>query len=104
MCGALTLSNEFISRDEGLHRNFAVALIQQILAQPNCGRKYSIVEESVKAEEMWVRNSALARKTGRNEPGFDVSVREVRCGSPPARLTGRALHTKSAILSILWTK
>ena len=30
-CRALTLSNDFVSRDEGLHRNFAVALYNKFM-------------------------------------------------------------------------
>ena len=62
MCGALTLSNEFISRDEGIHRNFAVALYNKFLHNLSAEEIISIVEESVKAEEVWVRNSALPEK------------------------------------------
>jgi len=62
LCGALTLSNEFISRDEGLHRNFAVALYNKFLHNLSAEEIVSIVDESVKAEEIWVRNSALPEK------------------------------------------
>lgn len=62
MCGALTLSNEFISRDEGLHRNFAVALYNKFLHNLSAEEIISIVEESVKVEQIWVRNSALPNK------------------------------------------
>ena len=62
MCGALTLSNEFISRDEGIHRNFAVALYNKFLHNLSAEEIISIVEESVKVEQIWVRNSALPNK------------------------------------------
>ena len=62
MCGALTLSNEFISRDEGLHRNFAVALYNKFLHNLTAEEIVAIVAESVKVEEIWVRNSALPEK------------------------------------------
>ena len=68
MCGALTLSNEFISRDEGMHRNFAVALYNKFLHNLSAEEIISIVEESVKVEEIWVRNSALpTRLVGMNQ-------------------------------------
>ena len=62
LCGALTLSNEFIARDEGLHRNFAVALYNKFLDNLRAEEIVAIVDESVKAEEIWVRNSALPEK------------------------------------------
>ena len=62
MCGALTLSNEFIARDEGLHRNFAVALYKKFMHNLTAEEIVAIVEESVKAEEVWIRNSALPEK------------------------------------------
>ena len=62
MCGALTLSNEFISRDEGLHRNFAVALYNKFLHNLTAEEIVAIVSESVKVEEVWVNNSALPEK------------------------------------------
>jgi ribonucleotide reductase beta subunit family protein with ferritin-like domain len=62
LCGALTLSNEFISRDEGLHRNFAVALYNKFMHNLSAEEIVTIVEESVRVEVVWVRNSALPDK------------------------------------------
>lgn len=62
LCGALTLSNEFIARDEGLHRNFAVALYNKFMHNLTAEEIVAIVAESVKVEEIWVRNSALPEK------------------------------------------
>lgn len=67
-CRALTLSNEFISRDEGLHRNFAVKLYNKFMHNLTAEEIISIVQESVKVEEVWVRNSALPeRLVGMNQ-------------------------------------
>lgn len=67
-CNALTLSNEFISRDEGLHRNFAVRLYNKFLHNLSAEEIVSIVKESVAVEEIWVRNSALPnRLVGMNQ-------------------------------------
>jgi len=67
-CNALTLSNEFISRDEGLHRNFAVKLYNKFLHNLRAEEIVDIVKESVRVEEIWVRNSALPnRLTGMNQ-------------------------------------
>lgn len=67
-CDALTLSNEFISRDEGLHRTFAVKLYNKFLHNLTAEEITNIVKESVRVEEVWVRNSALPnRLTGMNK-------------------------------------
>jgi ribonucleotide reductase beta subunit family protein with ferritin-like domain len=67
-CNALTLSNEFISRDEGLHRNFAVRLYNKFLHNLTAEEITSIVIEAVRVEEIWVRNSALPENlTGMNQ-------------------------------------
>jgi len=76
MCGALTLSNEFISRDEGLHRNFAVKLYNKFMNNLSSEEIIAIVDESVKVEEVWVRNSALpSRLVGMNQ---DLMVQYVK--------------------------
>ena len=68
LCGALTLSNEFISRDESLHRNFAVALYNKFMHNLTAEEIVAIVDESVRVEEIWVRNSALpTRLVGMNQ-------------------------------------
>lgn len=67
-CRALTLSNEFISRDEGLHRTFAVALYNKFMHNLTAEEIIRIVKESVAVEEIWVRNSALPeRLVGMNQ-------------------------------------
>ena len=43
-CRALTLSNEFISRDEGLHRNFAVTLYNKFMHNLTAEEIVSIVK------------------------------------------------------------
>lgn len=75
-CHALTLSNEFIARDEGLHRNFAVKLYNKFLHNLTAEEIIRIVKESVNVEEVWVRNSALPnRLTGMNQ---DLMVEYVK--------------------------
>lgn len=76
LCGALTLSNQFIARDEGLHRNFAVALYNKFMHNLTAEEIVAIVDESVKVEEVWVRNSALpSRLVGMNQ---DLMVQYVK--------------------------
>jgi len=75
-CRALTLSNEFISRDEGLHRNFAVMLYNKFLHNLSDEEIISIVKDSVDVEEIWVRQSALPeRLVGMNQ---DLMVQYVK--------------------------
>ena len=75
-CRALTLSNEFISRDEGLHRNFAVMLYNNFLHNLSDEEIISIVKDSVDVEEIWVRQSALPeRLVGMNQ---DLMVQYVK--------------------------
>ena len=67
-CRALTLSNEFISRDEGLHRNFAVKLYNKFMHNLTDEEITDIVKDSVAVEEVWVRESALpGRMQGMNQ-------------------------------------
>ena len=67
-CRALTLSNEFISRDEGLHRNFAVMLYNKFMHNLTAEEIIEIVKDSVDVEEVWVRESALpGRLQGMNQ-------------------------------------
>ena len=75
-CRALTLSNEFISRDEGLHRNFAVMLYNKFLHNLSDEEIIDIVKDSVNVEEVWVRQSALPeRLVGMNQ---DLMVQYVK--------------------------
>lgn len=75
-CRALTLSNEFISRDEGLHRNFAVMLYNKFMHNLSDEEIISIVKDSVRVEEVWVRESALPeRLQGMNQ---DLMVQYVK--------------------------
>ena len=75
-CRALTLSNEFISRDEGLHRNFAVMLYNKFMHNLSEEEIISIVKDSVDVEEVWVRHSALpGRLEGMNQ---DLMVQYVQ--------------------------
>lgn len=75
-CRALTLSNEFISRDEGLHRNFAVMLYNKFMHNLSDEEIISIVDDSVRVEEVWVRESALpGRLQGMNQ---DLMVQYVK--------------------------
>jgi len=48
----LTQSNELISRDEGLHRDFACLLFQHLNNKPNNERIEEIIREAVDIEKV----------------------------------------------------
>tara|TARA_B100000925_G_scaffold280632_1_gene251537 strand:+ start:844 stop:1794 length:951 start_codon:yes stop_codon:yes gene_type:complete len=74
LCPGLTFSNELISRDEGLHRDFAVALYKEC---PKLPRKtiLKIVESAVEAEMVFVRHSLPVNLKGIN---FDMMSNYVK--------------------------
>ena len=62
----VTLSNEFISRDEGLHSDFACALYRE-LKQPLSEEKVqAIIREGVEIEKEFVRDSLKVELLGMN--------------------------------------
>jgi ribonucleotide reductase beta subunit family protein with ferritin-like domain len=68
LCPGLTFSNELISRDEGLHRDFAVALYKECPKLPR-KRILEIVESAVEAEMIFVKHSLPVNLKGIN---FDM--------------------------------
>tara|TARA_B100000683_G_scaffold37619_2_gene32901 strand:- start:333 stop:1301 length:969 start_codon:yes stop_codon:yes gene_type:complete len=66
-CRALTFSNEFIARDEGLHRDFAVKLYKTFMNNLTHEEITQIVKESVQVEEVWVRHALPQPLTGMNQ-------------------------------------
>ena len=65
LCPGLTFSNELISRDEGLHRDFAVAMYKMC---PKLSRKriLEIVQSSVETELIFVNHSLPENLKGMN--------------------------------------
>lgn len=51
----LSLSNDFISRDEGLHQRFACVLFTMLKRKPEFSRVLEIVKEAVDVEKAFVR-------------------------------------------------
>ena len=74
LCPGLTFSNELISRDEGLHRDFAVALYKECPKLPR-KRILEIVESSVEAEMIFVKHSLPVNLKGIN---FDMMSNYVK--------------------------
>lgn len=74
LCPGLTFSNELISRDEGLHRDFAVAMYKMC---PKLTRKriLEIVQSSVEVEMEFVKHSLPQNLKGMN---YDMMTQYVQ--------------------------
>lgn len=66
MTKALGKSNELISRDEGLHCNFAVLIYEHLLNKVSQERVYEITKEAVGIEEEFICESLPCRLIGMN--------------------------------------
>ena len=62
----LTLSNEFISRDEALHTEFAVLLYSKLHKKLNKKRIYEIIQEAVEIEKEFITEAIPCRMIGMN--------------------------------------
>ncbi|KAI8053121.1 ribonucleoside-diphosphate reductase small chain [Gilbertella persicaria] len=63
----LTLSNEFITRDEGLHADFGCLLFQHLVHQPSEATVFEIISEAVKIEQSYFKDSLPVRLIGMND-------------------------------------
>jgi ribonucleotide reductase beta subunit family protein with ferritin-like domain len=62
----LTFSNELISRDEGLHCEFAVLLFSKLVKRPTKKRIYEIIKEAVTIEKEFITEAIPCRMIGMN--------------------------------------
>lgn len=62
----LTVSNEFIARDEGLHTDFAVALYEEIERKVPKAKVHKIIREAVKIEKEFITKSLPCDLIGMN--------------------------------------
>jgi len=62
----LTLSNEFISRDEALHTEFAVLLYNKLQNRLSQGKIHYIIKEAVEIEKEFITESLPCRLIGMN--------------------------------------
>ena len=62
----LTLSNEFISRDEALHTEFAILLYNKLVKKLTKKRIYEIVQEAVEIEKEFITEALPCRLIGMN--------------------------------------
>lgn len=74
LCPGLTFSNELISRDEGLHRDFAVAMYKMC---PKLSRKkiLEIIQSAVEVEMKFVKHSLPENLKGMN---YDMMTQYVQ--------------------------
>ncbi|XP_012247302.1 ribonucleoside-diphosphate reductase subunit M2 B isoform X1 [Bombus impatiens] len=62
----LTFSNELISRDEGLHCDFACLMFKHIVQKPSCDRVTSIIKDAVKIEQEFLTEALPVQMIGMN--------------------------------------
>ena len=62
----LTLSNEFISRDEALHTEFAILLYSKLQTKLSKTRIYEIIQEAVEIEKEFITEAIPCRMIGMN--------------------------------------
>ena len=62
----LTFSNELISRDEGMHTDFAVLLYSKLNRKINKTRIYEIIKEAVEIEKEFICDALPCRLIGMN--------------------------------------
>ncbi|KAL7038137.1 hypothetical protein ACKWTF_009465 [Chironomus riparius] len=62
----LTFSNELISRDEGLHRDFACLMYKHLIQKPPKERVVEIITEAVKIEKEFLTDALPVKMLGMN--------------------------------------
>lgn len=67
MVKALGHSNELISRDEGLHVEFAVALFHHLVNKPKISEVYELFEEAIKLETEFICDAIPCDMIGMNK-------------------------------------
>ena len=63
----LTLSNEFMARDEGLHTDFACTLYEEIVQKVPKAKVHKIIKEAVKIEKEFITKSLPCDLIGMNK-------------------------------------
>eukprot|EP01012_Entosiphon_sulcatum_P058206 TRINITY_DN821_c0_g1_i1.p2 TRINITY_DN821_c0_g1~~TRINITY_DN821_c0_g1_i1.p2 ORF type:complete len:346 (+),score=74.50 TRINITY_DN821_c0_g1_i1:37-1038(+) len=63
----LTFSNELISRDEGMHCDFACLLFSHLQSKPTESRILEIINEAVEIEKDFITNALPVRLVGMND-------------------------------------
>lgn len=63
----LTFSNELISRDEGMHTDFAVCLFNKLLKKPKRAKIVEIIKEAVAIEKEFICEALPCKLIGMNQ-------------------------------------
>ena len=63
----LTFSNELISRDEGMHTDFAVCLFNKLLKKPKRAKIVEIIKEAVEIEKEFICEALPCKLIGMNQ-------------------------------------
>lgn len=77
MTKALGKSNELISRDEGLHTDFAVLIYEHLLNKVSQSRVEEIIREAVEIEEEFITESLPCRLIGMNSDLMKQYIKNV---------------------------
>jgi ribonucleoside-diphosphate reductase subunit M2 len=73
----LSFSNELISRDEGLHRDFAIALHDTLTRKCDEDMVHAIVRDAVEVELEFVRDALPVRLIGMNDEDMSLYIKHV---------------------------
>ena len=63
---SLTFSNELISRDEGMHTDFAVLLFKKLVKKPKKAKIVELIKESVEIEQKFITEALPCKLIGMN--------------------------------------
>ena len=77
----LCFSNELISRDEGLHQEFAVALFKHLRNKPSTETIHSIVKEAVEIEKAFIIDALPCNLIGMNSDKMSEYIEYVQIAS-----------------------
>ena len=70
----LTFSNELISRDEGMHTDFAVLLYSKLLKKANKKKVYELIDEAVQIEKEFICEALPCRLIGMNAESMSIYI------------------------------
>lgn len=73
----LTGSNELISRDEGMHKDFGVVIFKLLENKPSKDDVYAIIKEGVSIAEKFINESLPCRLIGMNSDNMSEYIRYV---------------------------
>jgi len=66
LCPGISFSNELISRDEGLHVDFACLIFSMLIKKPSQQRVYEIFRDAVEIEKEFIRDALPVSLIGMN--------------------------------------